>query len=423
MLGAIVGDIVGSEYEFNNGRIYGNEFFTENSTYTDDTVLTVAVMKWLLEENRTADNAVRIFKELCLKHCGRGYGARFARWLTSSDPKPYGSYGNGAAMRISPVAYVAKSKKQLKKLCRVVTGITHNHEEGYKGAEVTAMCVYMALHGKSKKVIRKYVEKHYDINFDFDELVKKYEFNETCQNTVPQAIYCFLESKNFCDCVKKTIEIGGDSDTLAAISCAIAGAYYGMPEGFVVNARERLPQDLKSIIDEFEEKCELSNSKERKRSRNYYFKLSLKLKLYEYKDIIALGAVFGLYALIIFVLSLFATNMSIAIPIIGICIGGFGLIVYIWKMLTKLYIKKRVQSINANYGTREDCDEYIKQKEIIKESTCDDDLDGYYEDFFYDEDDEVKFEEDYESYEPSDDYGVKINRYGDKRDEEDGTKL
>lgn len=227
MIGALVGDYVGSVYEFNNIRTKKFKLFSKKCKFTDDSIMTLAVEE-ILKENKYNDRnkVVKILKKWGRRYPGRGYGGMFGWWLISDIDEPYYSFGNGAAMRVSAVGWYANSEEEVKEMSRKVTEVTHDHPEGLKGAEVVAMCVYYARIGKSKEFIKNYVRQYYDIDFDYEDLRKKYYFNETCQETVPQAIYCFLISKDFEDCLRTTISIGGDCDTTAAISCAIAEAYY-----------------------------------------------------------------------------------------------------------------------------------------------------------------------------------------------------
>lgn len=226
MLGAIIGDVVGSIYEFNNIRTKGFPLLTKENKYTDDTVMTLAVLEILQNRIFNKDYVIDTLKKWGRTYPNSGYGGRFSKWLFSDDRESYRSYGNGSAMRISPVGWYANSEREVKELTRLITEVTHSHEEGIKGAEVVAMCIYYAKIGKSKEFIKKYVEKYYSLDFDYEDLRKNYCFNETCQESVPQAIYCFLISKDFEDCLRTTISIGGDCDTTASISCAIAEAYY-----------------------------------------------------------------------------------------------------------------------------------------------------------------------------------------------------
>lgn len=248
-IGAIIGDINGSVYEFHNHRSKKFSLLNKSMFWTDDTVLTIAIMDCLLHKKDCA----KTLKEWANEYLFCSWGGSFYKWLHDDSSKPYNSFGNGAAMRVSPVGFIAKSEEEVKQLSDMVTGVTHNHEEGLKGAYVTAMCVFYARNGKSKDEIKHFVEQYYNIDFDYNELKAHYWFNETCQDTVPQAIYCFLISKNFEDCIRTSISIGGDSDTLAAISCSIAGAYYGIPQKLVDKAVDFLPLKMIKILQEFKE--------------------------------------------------------------------------------------------------------------------------------------------------------------------------
>lgn len=272
MLGAIIGDVVGSRFEFR--PIKTKEFdlfvgeghkeasqttlkeYSENCHFTDDTVMTIAVCKALMDCNGDYTNlrqkVVQEMRDFGHRYPWRGYGVNFQFWLSGNNIEPYNSYGNGSAMRISPVAYFAKTLKQVKELSLMVTDVTHNHPEGIKGAEATAVCVWMALHKKSKKKIKKYIEKHYyDLNFDYDDLVKNYYHQETCQGSVPQSIYAFLISNSYEDAVRITVAMGGDCDTMGAIAGAIAEAYYGIPSVIEEQVMKFLPDEFKNIIAKF----------------------------------------------------------------------------------------------------------------------------------------------------------------------------
>lgn len=240
--GAIIGDVVGSIYEFENKRSKDFPIITDRNFCTDDSILTIAVHRILESKDYSKENVVKILKDWSRANLDGGYGFRYFNWITSENNEPYNSMGNGAAMRVSPVGWFANSEEEVKYLSRVVTEVTHNHEEGLLGAEVTAMCVYYARIGKTKEFIKDYVSKYYDIDFDYETLKKTYHFNELCRTTVPQAIYCFLISKNFEDCLRTTVSIGGDTDTLCAISGAIAEAYYKEID-------EELLEKVKTIIN------------------------------------------------------------------------------------------------------------------------------------------------------------------------------
>ena len=246
MLGAIIGDTIGSIYEFDNLKTKLFPLFIKGSTPTDDSIMTLAIMEMLQkgildDKNKIIDT----FKKWGRAYPYAGYGGHFFNWLFSKAREPYNSCGNGSAMRISAVGFYASSEEEVKKWAKAVTEVTHNHPEGLKGAEVTAMCIFYARIGKDKEFIRKYVEQYYNINFDYEELRKTYKFGAVCQNTVPQAIYCFLISESFEDCIKTTVSIGGDCDTTSAISGAIAEAYYkDIPKWIIKETLARLPKEV-----------------------------------------------------------------------------------------------------------------------------------------------------------------------------------
>lgn len=257
MLGAMTGDIVGSIYEFNNIRRKNFILFDPDCFFTDDSVMTAAVAEALRKtKNKNYQGlekqTVKEMQKFGKIYPNSGYGLSFQRWLESDNPTPYQSYGNGAAMRVSPVAYFASSLDQVKYLSNIVTKVSHDHPEGLKGAEATAVAVWLALQKKSKEEIVEYIKQnYYSLNFDYNDLVKNYYFNETCQNTVPQAIYCFEISTDFEDCLRTSISIGGDSDTLCAISCAIAGAYYGIPKNIESQTLKYLDKRLLKVYEKF----------------------------------------------------------------------------------------------------------------------------------------------------------------------------
>lgn len=243
VLGAIVGDIVGSIYEFNNIKTKDFPLFGERCYPTDDSIMTLAVASALVEceqdYSKLADETIKQMQLWGMRYPKAGYGSMFADWLVSKNPQPYNSFGNGAAMRISPVVYFAKSLEDVKELSRIVTSVTHNHPEGIKGAEATAVATYMALHGSKKEEIFAVINaEYYPMNFTLDEIRADYEFNETCQETVPQALKAFFEATSFEDAIRNAISIGGDSDTIAAITGAVAGAYYGVPYHIEVKTLE-----------------------------------------------------------------------------------------------------------------------------------------------------------------------------------------
>ena len=273
LYGALLGDIIGSRHEFHPIKTKDFDLFVENDCFdkngkltvgyfikgcrfTDDSVMTLAICKALLESNENFDNlsekAIEYMRLLGKKYPLVGYGNNFNRWLMLPVAEPYNSYGNGSAMRISAVPYFAKTIKELNILSKKVTEITHNHPEGIKGAEVTANCIWMAMRGHDKLDILKYVTKHYDMNFEPEELVKNYKFDETCQGSVPQAIFAFLISESYEDTIRNVVSFGGDADTMGAIAGAIAGAYFGVPDKIKSKLKEYLTTDLEEIVNQFD---------------------------------------------------------------------------------------------------------------------------------------------------------------------------
>lgn len=227
IIGAIAGDVIGSAYEFNPTRDYGFELFTPESTFTDDTVLTIANALWLLEdESHSHERLVEIMLDLCRRYGDRGYGGRFANWIHDANPQPYDSFGNGSAMRVSPVGYYAQTLDEALELARISAEVTHNHPEGIKGAQATAAAIFMARKGENKWEIRDYIEKTFGYNLSrtLDEIRPTFTFDETCQRTVPEAIICFLEGKDYEDVVRLAVTLAGDADTLAAIAGSIVSA-------------------------------------------------------------------------------------------------------------------------------------------------------------------------------------------------------
>ena len=231
MYGAIIGDIVGSVYEFNNIKTKKFPFFSERSIYTDDSIMTIAVAKSLMEsrDNQSSFKEVLIknMREYGRKYPHAGYGGMFAQWLISDNPVPYNSFGNGSAMRVSPCGLIAVTLQEALDLARASAEVTHNHPEGIKGAQATAAAIFLAKYGKSKDEIKEYIESNfYMLDKSLDDIRPRYSFNETCQETVPQAIIAFLESEGYEDAIRNAISLGGDSDTLAAITGSIAWAFY-----------------------------------------------------------------------------------------------------------------------------------------------------------------------------------------------------
>lgn len=285
MYGTFIGDIVGSKYEFHNIKTKDFPLFSKECDYTDDTIMTVAVAKAILlrcGEKETMDNGKKGFFETLvevMQEFGRkypnpkgSYGGNFGWWLRDSNPKPYGSYGNGAAMRVAPCGLVAVTMDEALALAHVSADITHNHPEGIKGAQAVSACIFLAKCGKPKSEIREYVNEHYyNLDFTLDSIRESYNFDDSCQGTVPQAIVAFLESVSFEDAIRNAISIGGDSDTIGAITGSIAWIYYAVQtvsySGWAYDrlepsmlelkrkAMEYLPKEFIEIADEFHEMC------------------------------------------------------------------------------------------------------------------------------------------------------------------------
>jgi ADP-ribosylglycohydrolase len=250
MIGAIAGDIIGSPYEWDNVKRTDFELFTPLTTFTDDTVLTVATANSLL----TGISYERSFRELGRRYPLSGFGYLFNRWLVSDTAGPYRSWGNGSAMRVSPVGFAFDSVDDVLREGRKNAEVTHNHPEGIKGAQAVALAVLMARKGSKKKDIKKEIEERfgYDLSRTLDEIRPGYKFEASCQKTVPEAIIAFMESEDFEDAVRKAISLGGDSDTLACITGAIAHAFYGtVPPGILDRVHRLLPRDLLVITRKF----------------------------------------------------------------------------------------------------------------------------------------------------------------------------
>lgn len=250
MLGAIAGDIIGSVYEWNNIKTTNFPLFRSDCFFTDDTVLTVALAESIMTG---ADYAV-LMKKYYHLYPNAGYGGSFHKWARSADSRPYNSWGNGAAMRVSPVGFVFESLEDVLNGAKTYTSLTHNHPEGIKGACATASAIFLARTGMDKNGIRKHIVDSfgYDLNRSCDEIRPVYEFNESCQKTVPEAIIAFLESESFEHAIRLAISLGGDSDTLACITGGIAGAFYGVPENIIDKTLEILDDRLREITLDFQ---------------------------------------------------------------------------------------------------------------------------------------------------------------------------
>jgi ADP-ribosylglycohydrolase len=250
MLGAIVGDIVGSIYEFNNHRSKDFPLFGEDCKFTDDTVLTIAVADCLMNNG----NYTEYIKNYARKYTGRGYGGRFRQWISSESMEPYNSWGNGSAMRVSAVGFAYNDLEAVMNEAKRSAEVTHNHPEGIKGAQATAVAIFMARKGQSKEQIKAAIAQSfdYDLNRTVDQIRPTYIFNESCQGTVPEAIIAFLESTDFEDAIRNAISLGGDSDTLACITGGIAEAFYGgVPTDIAKKALSYLDFNMREVVEKF----------------------------------------------------------------------------------------------------------------------------------------------------------------------------
>ena len=262
MIGAILGDVVGSIYEFDNIKTKEFELFDKECFFTDDSVMTIAIAEALMQYENIDENNIDEFKEnlitvmhkIGVKYPRCGFGGRFRIWMFLNERTPYNSYGNGSAMRVSSVGWYAKSLEETELIAKVTAAVSHNHPEGIKGAVATAGAVFLARTGATMDEIKKYIAKYYTIDFTIDEIRPVYKFNETCQETVPQAMQAFFESESFEDAIRNAISIGGDSDTLAAITGAMAEAYYGIPDDLKETALSYLDERLLDITERFEDK-------------------------------------------------------------------------------------------------------------------------------------------------------------------------
>lgn len=252
MLGAIVGDVIGSVHEWTATKTKEFPLLVRDSTFTDDSVLTVAVAEWLLDGGSLVD----VFHDYVRRHPGRGYGAMFGEWARARRREPYSSYGNGSAMRVSPVGFAFETMNEVLAGAERSAEVTHDHPEGVRGAQAAAAAVFLARKQESRESIREWIESRfdYDLGFTLDEIRPSYQFNESCLHTVPQAIVAFLESTDFEDAIRNAISLGGDADTLACITGGIAEAYYGgVPPELASGVRPRLAGLETDVIERFRE--------------------------------------------------------------------------------------------------------------------------------------------------------------------------
>lgn len=261
MYGAILGDMIGAPYEFDRGnKTKDFPLFVKESNFTDDSVMTIAVAEALMNSIGGADDEVKAAIVSSMQKWGHmypyaGYGGMFSSWLDEDDPQPYGSYGNGSAMRVSSAGWLFDTIEDTRRYARLSAEVTHNHPEGIKGAEATASAIFLARNGATKDEIREYIirEFGYDLSRTCDEIRPAYYHVETCQETVPEAITAFIEGKDFEDVIRTAVSLGGDCDTLTCIAGGMAEAFYGVPENIKSECVNRLPEDMRTVIDRFDE--------------------------------------------------------------------------------------------------------------------------------------------------------------------------
>lgn len=250
MLGAIAGDVIGSVYEFASFKEYDFPLFSEHSTFTDDTVLSIAVADAFINKL----DIPQTLKDYALRYPDRGYGGSFHRWVHSDSLLPYNSWGNGSAMRTSAIGFLVNNETDLLAFARNYAEVTHDHPEGIKGAQATAYAIFLARNGSTKEDIRKEITTWfgYDLSSTVDEIKPTYRFNESCQGTVPQAIIAFLDSQDFESAIRNAVSLGGDADTLACITGGIAEAFYGLvPDHIARETYRRLPGEFIQLMDKF----------------------------------------------------------------------------------------------------------------------------------------------------------------------------
>lgn len=257
MLGAIIGDVVGSVYEFDKTKDYNFHLLTPRSKFTDDTVMTLGVAKWLTEDNtHSHEFLVKCMQELGQKYPWAGYGGNFKRWLIQRDPKPYNSWGNGSGMRVSPVGFYARSLDEALELAKISVEVTHNHPGGIKGAQAIAAAVFLTRQGISKEKLREYIEATfgYGLHRTIDEIRPGYTYDVSCMGSVPEAIIAYLDSHDFESAIRNAVSIGGDRDTIGAMTGAIAQAAYDMPKAIAGYCYGLLTPTLRHMLDNFERK-------------------------------------------------------------------------------------------------------------------------------------------------------------------------
>ncbi len=256
ILGAVVGDVIGSVYEGYPTKDYHFTMPLPTMRFTDDTVMTLAVADWIYSGNHSAEHLVEIMQGWGRRYRYAGYGGGFRNWLFTPNSQPYNSYGNGSAMRVSACGFAFDTLEQTIEMAERSAAVTHNHPEGIKGAVATAVAIFLARTGKTKEEIRTYIEEYYgyDLHRTCDDIRPHYHFEISCQETVPQSLVAFLDSTSYEDAIRLAISLGGDADTMGAITGAVAAAYYKeIPAALAEITLSKLPEDLKQVLMEFEE--------------------------------------------------------------------------------------------------------------------------------------------------------------------------
>ena len=259
MIGALLGDMIGAPYEFDRGaKTKKFPLFSKNSEFTDDSVMTIAVAEALLDTLGQTDENITLALIASMQKWGRkypyaGYGCMFSQWLHEKDPKPYGSFGNGSAMRVASVGWLFDDLETTRHIAALTASVTHDHPEGIKGAEAIASAIFLSRTGSSKDEIRDYItnEFGYDLSRTCDEIRPGYHHVESCQETVPEALTAFVEGQDFEDVIRTAVSLGGDCDTLTCIAGSMAEAFYGVPEVLAAQCTKRLPEDLNAVLERF----------------------------------------------------------------------------------------------------------------------------------------------------------------------------
>ena len=256
IIGAICGDIVGSVNEFNPIKTKDFKLFRRRSVFTDDTIMTLAVANWLIKDKNSCDVLIRELQYWGNMYPNAGYGSMFSRWIKEENPKPYGSWANGSAMRVSPCAWVGETLEEVQDLAYKSAVVTHNHPEGIKGALATADAIYLARIGAKKEEIKSHIEARYeyDLSRSVEDIRTVYSFDVSCAGSVPESIICFLEARDFEDTIRNAVSLGGDADTQAAIAGSIASAYWEVPNRIAFKAIHRLDYGLLNVLIDFDEK-------------------------------------------------------------------------------------------------------------------------------------------------------------------------